>query len=145
MVDYFFRLRYNGNKVLVIGKLLGAKVRDKIGVSAVGNRQYERVKAKSILVSLSNQTQQITGFLRDISEGGLKIQKISAERQVEPGDYQCHFVLPEFGKIDTQVTVIGTGDSQEKFGEMLIRMQFCELEPQSKDKIRLFISQTASM
>ena len=43
------------------------------------NRQYERVKAKSILVSLSNQTQQVTGFLRDISEGGLKIQKILAD------------------------------------------------------------------
>ena len=111
---------------------------------SVENRQHKRVKAKSILVSLSNQTQQVTGFLRDISEGGLKIQKISAERQVETGDYECHFVLPDLGLINTKVAVIGTGDSQEKFGEMSIRMQFCDLDPQSKEKIRLFIKQTIS-
>jgi hypothetical protein len=113
-------------------------------VISLENRQHERVKAKSILVSLSNQTQQVTGFLRDISEGGLKIQKISAERQVETGDYECHFVLPELGSINTKVSVIGTGDSQEKFGELLIRMQFYDLDPESKEKIRLFIKQTVS-
>jgi c-di-GMP-binding flagellar brake protein YcgR len=108
------------------------------------NRHHERAKAKSILVSLTNPNQQITGFLRDISEGGLKIQKISAERQVETGDYDCHFVLPDFGKIDTKITVIGTGDSQEKFGELLIRMRFCDLDPESQEKIKLYVKQFQS-
>jgi c-di-GMP-binding flagellar brake protein YcgR len=113
-------------------------------VISLENRQHERAKAKSILVSLTNQTQQITGFLRDISEGGLKIQKISAERQAETGDYDCHFVLPDLGKINAKVTVIGTGKSQEKFGEMLIRMRFHDLEPESKEKIKLYVKQSQS-
>ncbi len=109
------------------------------------NRQYERAKAKSILVSLtglSGNSQQITGFLRDISEGGLKIQKISSERQAEKGEYKCEFVLPDYGKIITKVEVLGAGDTQEKFADMLIRMRFIDLAPETKENIKIFIENT---
>lgn len=93
-----------------------------------------------MLVSLTNETGEISGFLRDISEGGLKIQKISAERRVEKGDYDCTFVLPNLGKMQTRVEVLGVGDSQEKLGETLVRMRFQNLDPLSKEKIKQFIA-----
>lgn len=102
-------------------------------------RQYERIKARAILVSLSNKTQQVTGFLRDISEGGLKIQKISADRQITTGNYECQFVLPDYGKIITTVEVLGAGDSEEKFRQLLIRARFLNLTPEANEKIKNFI------
>ena len=105
-------------------------------------RQHLRVIAKSIIVSLTAKhgDQQITGFLKDISEGGMKIQKISAKRQVEKGEYHCEFVLPDSGKIEASVEVLGFGSDAEKFGEHLIRMRFIDLEPATKDKIGKFIT-----
>lgn len=106
------------------------------------HRQHFRVIAKSIIVSLTDQQheQQITGFLKDISEGGIKIQKISAKRQVEKGDYLCEFVLPEFGKISVPVTVLGFGYEDEKFSEHLVRMKFLDLDPDQKEKIITYIA-----
>lgn len=105
-------------------------------------RRHLRILAKSIIVSLTNKSndQQLTGFLKDISVGGMKIQKISAKRQVEKGEYHCEFVLPDSGKIEASVEVLGLGSDAEKFGEHLIRMRFLDLDPESKDKIEKYIA-----
>ena len=105
-------------------------------------RQHLRIIAKSIIVSLTAKhgDQQITGFLKDISEGGMKIQKVSAKRQVEKGEYHCEFVLPDYGKIEALVEVLGSGSSAEKFGEHLIRMRFLDLDPETKDKLEKYIA-----
>lgn len=109
--------------------------------SAKERRQHLRIMAKSIIVALTgNQDQQITGFLKDISEGGMKIQKISAKRQVEIGEYSCEFVLPEYGKINVLVAVLGFGCEAEKFSEHLIRMKFSSLDPVTKEKIKNYIT-----
>ena len=131
-------LRYNKN-----GFVYARTIRWK-GLISLENRNYERAKTKSILVSLSNQNQQITGFLRDVSEGGLKIQRISAGRKIEQCDYDCQFTLPNYGKICTKVAVLGIGDSNEKFGPALIRVQFCDLDPQMQEKIKLYVHQSRS-
>lgn len=106
------------------------------------HRRHLRIIAKSIIVSLTdkNTDQQISGFLKDISEGGMKIQKISAKRQVEKGVYECEFVLPDSGKIDVSVEVLGFGYDDEKFSEHLIRMQFLDLDPETKGKIEKYIA-----
>lgn len=105
-------------------------------------RRHLRIIAKSIIVSLTNKQndQQISGFLKDISEGGMKIQKISAKRQVEKGEYYCEFVLPDYGKIEVPVEVLGFGSDAEKFSEHLIRMRFLDLDPAIKDKIEKYIA-----
>lgn len=106
------------------------------------HRRHLRIIAKSIIVSLTdkNNDQQISGFLKDISEGGMKIQKISAKRQVENGVYKCEFVLPDSGKIDASVEVLGFGYDDEKFSEHLIRMRFLNLDPETKGKIEKYIA-----
>ncbi len=106
------------------------------------HRRHLRIIAKSIIVSLTdnNNDQQITGFLKDISEGGMKIQKISAKRQVEKGEYNCEFVLPGSGKIDLLVEVLGFGYDDDKFSEHLIRMRFIDLDPATKEKIKIYIT-----
>ncbi len=110
--------------------------------SGMEHRRHLRVIAKSIIVSLTDkqQDQQISGFLKDISEGGMKIQKISAKRQVEKGEYSCEFVLPDSGKINVTVEVLGLGYDEEKFSEHLIRMKFLKLDPVSKEKIKKYIA-----
>lgn len=103
-------------------------------------RRYDRVKASSVLVSLKPTSgEEITGFLRDISEGGLKIQKLSTQRQVENGRYFCEFYLPSAGKISAPVEVVGYGTGNEKFGDHLIRMRFLDLPGDDKAKIKQFI------
>jgi len=106
------------------------------------HRRHLRIIAKSIIVSLADQhnDQQITGFLKDISEGGLKIQKISSKRQVEKGEYHCEFVLPGSGRIEVLVEVLGFGYNEEKFSEHLIRMKFLDLDPLTKGKIGNYIA-----
>lgn len=106
------------------------------------HRQHFRALAKSIIVSLTDkeQDQQITGFLKDISEGGMKIQKISAKRQVEKGKYLGEFVLPNSGKITVSVEVLGSGYDDDKFSEHLIRMKFLNLDQDSKEKIKNFVA-----
>lgn len=105
-------------------------------------RRHLRIIAKSIIVSLTNKQndQQITGFLKDISEGGMKIQKISAKRQVEKGEYNCEFVLPGSGKIEASVEVLGFGTNDDKISEYLIRMRFLDLDPETKGKIEKYIA-----
>lgn len=106
------------------------------------HRQHLRALAKSIIVSLTDKErdQQITGFLKDISEGGMKIQKISAKRQVEKGEYLSEFVLPNSGKITVSVEVLGSGYDDDKFSEHLIRMKFLNLDQDSKEKIKNFVA-----
>lgn len=110
--------------------------------SRIEHRQHFRVIAKSIIVSLTDkqQDQQITGFLKDISEGGMKIQKISAKRQVELGEYDCEFILPGFGKVNVLAEVLGFGSGDEKYSEHLIRMRFLNLEPDVKEKVKNYIT-----
>lgn len=105
------------------------------------HRQHLRALAKSIIISLTDkaQDQQITGFLKDISEGGMKIQKISAKRHLEKGDYISEFVLPNYGKITVPVEVLGSGYEDEKYCEHLIRMKFLNLDPDSKEKIKSYV------
>ena len=104
-------------------------------------RAHMRVKARSILVSLSNSmlNQPITGFLRDISAGGLKVQKISSTAKVQPGEYECQFVLPNFGKIISHAEVIGYGSELEKFGNLFVRMRFTEIKNEDREKIDDFV------
>ena len=106
-------------------------------------RKYVRVEVKSIIVSLTDPVhdQEITGFLRDISEGGMKIQKMSAKRQIELGEYNTQFMLPGYGMIIGTVQVLGFGNENEKFGGHLIRMQFVNLDIESKLKIRDYVIQ----
>ncbi len=106
------------------------------------HRRHLRVIAKSIIVSLTNREtdQQISGFLKDISEGGMKIQKISAKRQVEKGKYNCEFVLPGSGKINAMVEVLGFGSDNERFSEHLIRMRFLDVDQATGEKIRKYIA-----
>ena len=105
-------------------------------------RRHFRVIAKSIFVSLTDeqQDQQISGFLKDISEGGMKIQKISSKRQVEPGEYSCRFILPDFGEICVSANVLGFGYENEKSSEHLIRMRFLNLAPDLKEKVKKYIT-----
>ncbi|HEX3048096.1 MAG TPA: PilZ domain-containing protein [Bacillota bacterium] len=106
-------------------------------------RLHPRIDAQSILVSLTNPENPellVSGFLRNISLGGIKIQKISSKIVIEPGNYNCSLMLPEVGRINTRVQVLGSGDSNEKFGSHLIRMQFMNLDDDTKNKILSFIS-----
>jgi hypothetical protein len=106
-------------------------------------RLHPRIDAQSILVSLTspeNPEMLISGFLRNISLGGIKIQKISSKVVVTPGNYNCSLMLPDVGRINTKVDVLGMGDSNEKFGSHLIRMQFVNLDEDSKNKILSFMS-----
>jgi hypothetical protein len=105
-------------------------------------RQHPRGTAKSILVSLTDaiSDQEITGFLRNVSEGGLKIQKISSKRQVEIGEYNCEFHLSGGVKITAKVRVLGFGAANEKFGEHLIRMCFTGLDKAARQRICEFIA-----
>lgn len=105
------------------------------------NRQFVRIKTKSILVSLTNpmQAQEITGFLRDISEGGLKIQKLSSKLHAESVQYHCEFFLPELGIVKALVEVVGAGHSDEKFAASLIRLQFIKIDADSQAKVKKFI------
>jgi c-di-GMP-binding flagellar brake protein YcgR len=106
-------------------------------------RAFVRVPAKSVIVSLASDIDDkdpITGFLRDISEGGLRIQKLSQKRQVEAKSYLCSFSLPESGKIETHAEVVGFGDHDGKFAESYIRMRFITLTAEQKKKIKQFIS-----
>lgn len=110
--------------------------------SKIEHRRHLRVIARSIIVSLTNKQkdQQITGFLKDISKGGMKIHKISAKRQVEKGEYNCEFVLPDSGKIEVLAEVLGFGYDDEKFSEHLIRMRFIDLDQATKEKIDKYIA-----
>lgn len=105
-------------------------------------RQHPRGTAKSILVSLTNakNDQVISGFLRNISEGGLKIQKISSKRQIELGEYDCEFHLAGGVRIIAKVQVLGFGAADEKFGEHMIRMCFVGLDDHFQQRIREFIT-----
>ncbi|MCL6591168.1 MAG: PilZ domain-containing protein [Firmicutes bacterium] len=106
-------------------------------------RLYPRIDAQSILVSLTNSENPellVSGFLRNISLGGLKIQKISSKILITPGYYNCSLMLPDVGRINTRVEVLGAGDSNEKFGSHLIRMQFVNLDEDSRNKIISFMS-----
>jgi c-di-GMP-binding flagellar brake protein YcgR len=109
----------------------------------VEQRTHLRVKARSILVSLSNSmlNQPITGFLRDISVGGLKLQKISSTAKVQPGEYECQFVLPNFGKIVSHAEVIGFGNDMEKFGNLFVRMRFTDIKNEDRNKIDDYVKQ----
>ncbi len=104
-------------------------------------RKYNRVTTKSIIVSLSDKVdaEPITGFLRDISEGGMRIQKLSSKHQMELKDYYCHFFLPELGKVEALVKVLGYGDSNGLFGDRYVRMRFVGMSTESEQKIRIFI------
>ena len=104
-------------------------------------RQFKRVKVQSLLVSLTQETngEKITGFIRDISEGGLKIQKLSTIRQLNGGIFACDFILPGTGKIVSQVEMVGMGYEKEKFSEHLLRFRFWKLGNDDKLKIRSFV------
>ena len=110
-------------------------------LNLVASRQHTRVTTKSIIVSLSDPllNQVIVGFLRDVSEGGLKIQKMSAQRQVEGGILGCEFLLPELGKVVGQVELVGFGDEGEKFSEHLLRLRFVKIDKDNQSKIRQFV------
>jgi c-di-GMP-binding flagellar brake protein YcgR len=112
-------------------------------VFLVEQREYMRVKARSILVSISNFSlrQPITGFLRDISAGGLKIQKISSMAH-QSGEYECQFVLP-MGKIISRVEVVSSGGGTEKFGDLFVRMRFVNINDEDRGKIINFVQQNA--
>lgn len=105
-------------------------------------RRHERVNASSIIVSLiiPEQAEPISGFLRDISLGGLKIQKI-ADREVPLGIYQCQFVLTGQGKIQAEVEVVGYGTEEDKFARQIVRMRFLQLDSELKGKIKQFVEQ----
>jgi c-di-GMP-binding flagellar brake protein YcgR len=85
--------------------------------------------------------QPITGFLRDISAGGLKVQKISSTAKVQPGEYECQFVLPNYGKIISHAEVIGFGGEMEKFGNLFVRMRFTDIKSEDRSKIDDFVKQ----
>jgi len=104
-------------------------------------RQYNRVTAKSIIVSLNDGVdgEPITGFLRDISEGGMRIQRLSNKQQIELKDYYCHFFLPELGKVEAIVKVLAYGDSDGHFGDRYLRMRFVGMNPESHQKLKHFI------
>jgi c-di-GMP-binding flagellar brake protein YcgR len=110
----------------------------------VEQREYMRVKTRSILVSLANFSlrQPITGFLRDISAGGLKVQRISSMTQVQSGEYECQFVLP-VGKITSQVEVLSSGGGPEKFSDLFMRMRFVNITDEDRGKIISFVQQNA--
>jgi len=116
---------------------------EKEGGSLLEQRKYIRVKARSILVSLSNSAlnQPVTGFLRDISAGGLKIQKISSTAKVQPGEYECQFVLPGYGKIISKAEVVGSGGENETFGNLFVRMRFTGIKDEDIQKITSFVEQ----
>jgi hypothetical protein len=105
-------------------------------------RKHPRGIAKSILVSLTDtqSDQVISGFLRNISEGGIKIQKISSKRQVELGEYDCEFHLAGGVRVTAMVQVLGFGAANEKFGEHMIRMRFVGLDAHFQQRIREFIT-----
>lgn len=106
-------------------------------------RRYERVSANSIIVSLiiPGEAEPISGFLRDISAGGLKMQKI-ADREVPLGVYQCQFVLTGQGKIQAEAEVVGYGTEEDRFARQIVRMRFLRLDPESKEKIKQFVEKT---
>ena len=106
-------------------------------------RRHSRVPAKSIIVSINEMSgeESFTGFLRDISEGGLRIQKISEKRKVELGPYICHFFLPTLGKVSSEVEVVGFGEPDDKFGAHLVRMRFVDIPAESKEKVKQFVEQ----
>jgi c-di-GMP-binding flagellar brake protein YcgR len=110
----------------------------------VAKRRHARVETSSTVVSLNSaqDASPVSGFLRDISEGGLKIQKIAVDREVRLDKYQCQFILSGFGKIQTPVEVVGFGYEEEKFSKHIVRMRFTELDTESKEKIKKFIEQT---
>ncbi|GEM_PF-720262 len=109
-------------------------------------RRYERVKASSIIVSLTvpGQAEPISGFLRDISLGGLKMQKI-ADREVPLGVYQCQFILTGQGKIQAEVEVVGYGMEEDKFAKQIVRMRFLRLDAESKEKIKQFVEKAKAI
>ncbi len=104
-------------------------------------RQFKRVKVQSLLVSLTQASngETITGFMRDISEGGLKIQKLSTLRQLNGGIFACDFTLPGTGKIASLVEMVGMGYAEEKFSEHLLRFRFWKLGNEDKLKIRSYV------
>lgn len=104
-------------------------------------RRFARVSAKSIIVSIHdlNGEESFTGFLRDVSEGGLRIQKISEKRQAELGRYFCQFFLPTLGKVSSPVEVVGFGDADDKFSAHLVRMRFVDIPAESKEKVKQFV------
>ncbi len=104
-------------------------------------RQFKRVKVQSLLVSLTQASngETVTGFLRDISEGGLKIQKLSTLRQLDGGIFACDFILPGTGKIAALVEMVGMGYVEEKFSEHLLRFRFWRLDQEDKLKIRGYV------
>jgi len=109
-------------------------------------RRFERVNANSIIVSLMTpgQDEPISGFMRDISLGGLKMQKI-ADREVPLGIYQCQFVLTGHGKIQAEVEVVGYGTDEDKFAKQIVRMRFLRLGLESKEKIKQFVEKAKTV
>lgn len=107
----------------------------------IAYRRYARVETNSTVVSLTSagDPTPVSGFLRDISEGGLKIQKIAIDREVQMTNYHCQFILNGFGKIQAQVEVVGFGGEEDKFSKHIVRMRFTGLDAESKGKIKNFI------
>ncbi len=108
----------------------------------VEQRAYTRIKTKAMLVSISNSSlkKPITGFIRDISAGGLKIQKISSMAQVQSGEYECQFVLP-MGKIISRVELVNSGSEMDKLNDLFIRMRFVNINNADREKIISFVQQ----
>lgn len=109
----------------------------------VAYRRFARVEMNATIVSLtaSEDATPISGFLRDISEGGLKIQKIAVGREVQMGRYQCRFILPGFGKIQTEAEVVGFGREEDKFSQHIVRVRFTRLDAETRDKIKKYVEQ----
>jgi c-di-GMP-binding flagellar brake protein YcgR len=109
----------------------------------IAKRRFKRVETSSTVVSLNSPQDSIpvSGFLRDISEGGMKIQKIAVDREVRMDKYQCQFILSGLGKIQTPVEIVGFGREEDKFSKHIVRMRFTELDKESKEKIKQFVEQ----
>ena len=105
-------------------------------------RRHLRIIAKSIIVSLTNKQndQQISRILKDISEGGMKIQKISAKRQSGKRRVLLWICIARLRQDWGSGWSVGFGSDAEKFSEHLIRMRFLDLDPAIKDKIEKYIA-----
>lgn len=124
-------------------KILTHQGSDYLSQNGIAYRRFVRVETNSTVVSLtsSGDSTPVSGFLRDISEGGLKIQKIAVDREVKLENYQCQFILSGLGKIQVPVEVVGFGGEEDKFSKHIVRMRFTQLDTESKVKLKQFIEQ----
>jgi c-di-GMP-binding flagellar brake protein YcgR len=116
---------------------------DCLSQDGIAYRRYARVETNSIVVSLTSAEDPtpVSGFLRDISEGGMKIQKIAVDREVRLGGYHCQLILSGFGKLQAEIEVVGFGSEEDKYSKQIVRMRFTRIDPESKDKLKKFIEQ----